>query len=62
VWNQLQEEEKGLSSQSRRIIAKGSGHYIQMDSADLVIKELTSFVLMIRNRESFPGNQSTTEE
>jgi len=62
AWNQMQEEAKGLSSQSRRIIAKGSDHYIQNDRPDLVIREIASFVAMIRNHQSFPDNRPTTEE
>jgi hypothetical protein len=30
AWNQMQEDLKKLSTRSRRIIAKGSGHYIQL--------------------------------
>jgi len=62
AWNQMQEEAKGLSSQSRRIIAKGSDHYIQNDRPDLVIREIASFVAMIRNHQSFADNRPTTEE
>lgn len=62
VWNQMQEESKALSTQSRRIIAKGSDHYIQNDRPDLVIREITAFVAMIRKHQSFPDHQSTTEE
>lgn len=62
VWNQMQEESKALSTQSRRIIAKGSDHYVQNDRPDLVIREITAFVAMIRKHQSFPDNQSTTEE
>jgi pimeloyl-ACP methyl ester carboxylesterase len=62
VWSQMQEEAKGLSGQSRRIIAKGSDHYIQNDRPELVIREITSFVAMIRNHQTFPDNRSTTEE
>ena len=62
VWNQMQEEANGLSSQSRRIIAKGSDHYIQNDRPDLVNGEVASFVAMIRNHQLFPANRTTTEE
>lgn len=59
VWSQMQEEEKDLSSQSIRIVAKGSDHYIQNDRPDLVNQELVSFLAMIRNHQSFPDNHST---
>ncbi|WP_082661665.1 alpha/beta fold hydrolase [Terracidiphilus gabretensis] len=62
VWSQMQEEAKSLSGQSKRIIAKGSDHYIQNDRADLVNREIASFVVMIRSHQSFPDNGSTTEE
>ena len=62
AWSQMQEEAKGLSGQSRRIIANGSDHYIQNDRPDLVNREIASFVATIRNHQSFQDNQSTTEE
>ena len=62
AWSQMQEQAKGLSGQSRRIIAKGSDHYIQNDRPDLVNREIASFVAMIRNHQPFPDNRSTTEE
>jgi hypothetical protein len=58
----MQEESKALSTQSIRIIAKRSDHYIQNDRPDLIIREITAFLAMIRNHRSFPQNQSTTEE
>jgi hypothetical protein len=36
IWDQMQEELKGLSNRSRRIIAKDSGHYIQVERSDLL--------------------------
>lgn len=62
VWNQMQEEAKGLSGQSRRIIARGSDHYIQNDRPDLVNREIGSFLTMIRDHQTFANNHSTTEE
>jgi hypothetical protein len=63
VWNQMQEEEKDLSVQSRRIIAKGSDHYVQIDRADLVNREVTAFLTHIRKHE-FPAEEDhvTIEE
>ena len=57
VWNQMQEEEKDLSERSRRIIAKGSDHYVQIDRADLVNRELSDFLLHIRNHQ-FPTEEN----
>jgi len=62
VWNQMQDEAKGLSSQSIRIIAKGSDHYIQNDRPDLVNREIASFIALIRTHQTFPDNHSTTEQ
>ena len=62
VWNQMQEEAKGLSTQSRRIIAKGSDHYIQIDRPDLVNREISAFIAQVRGHATFRNNSSTTEE
>jgi len=62
AWSQMQEEAKGLSAQSRRIIAKNSDHYIQDDRPDLVNREIISFITMIKNHQEFPANRSTTAE
>ncbi len=62
VWNQMQEEAKDLSDQSRRIIAKGSDHYVQIDRADLVIKEVSVFVLRLREHQIPIDNDHTTIE
>lgn len=37
-----------LSTQSRRIVAKGSGHYIQYDRPDVILKETESLIHDIR--------------
>ena len=62
VWNQMQEEAKGLSTHSRRIIAKGSNHYIQNDRPDLVNREISAFIVQVRAHATFQNNSSTTEE
>jgi len=63
VWTQMQEEAKGLSDRSRRIVAKGSDHYVHVDRADLVNKEVAAFIAHIRNNQ-FPleENHTTIEE
>lgn len=48
AWNQMQEDLKQLSTRSRRIIAKGSSHYIQGDRADLIKREVPIFIEQIR--------------
>jgi pimeloyl-ACP methyl ester carboxylesterase len=47
-WNQMQENLKLLSTRSRRIIAKGSSHYVQGDRPDLIEREVPIFIEQIR--------------
>lgn len=49
IWDQMQEELKSLSTRSRRIIAKGSGHYIQVERSDLLNTEVTNFIRQLRD-------------
>jgi len=37
IWNSLQERLKNLSSRSRRVIARSSGHAVMIDRPDVVI-------------------------
>jgi DNA-binding transcriptional regulator YbjK len=60
AWNQMQEDLKRLSTRSRRIIAKGSSHYIQIDRADLIEKEVTLFIQQIRGTAPQPTNYGST--
>jgi len=61
LWNQSQEDLKGLSTRSRRIIAKGSGHHIPRDRADLINREVPIFVEQIRNSLPPPAPYGSTE-
>lgn len=60
VWNQMQEESKRLSPVSRRVIARGSDHYIHVDRPDLVIREVTQLVEGIRRSEVRYSQQDKT--
>jgi pimeloyl-ACP methyl ester carboxylesterase len=60
VWYQLHEELKGLSTRSRRIVAKGSTHYIQIDRPDLLNREVASFIRQIRG-ERQPVHYGSTQ-
>jgi pimeloyl-ACP methyl ester carboxylesterase len=60
VWNQMQEDLKRLSTRSRRIIAKGSGHYIQSERSDLIDKEVPLFIEQIRGAIPPPTNYGST--
>ena len=62
VWDQDQEAIKRLSTRSRRIIAKGSGHHIPDDRADLLNREVTIFIQQIRNNELRTDYGSTKTE
>jgi pimeloyl-ACP methyl ester carboxylesterase len=44
VWEPMQEELAHLSSNSSRVIAKGSTHYIQIDRPDVVIEAIRDVV------------------
>jgi len=62
LWEQGQEELKALSTRSRRIIAKGSGHHIPRDRADLIDREVPLFIEQIRNGSPPPvpyGSRAT---
>jgi len=48
VWNGLQGELTALSSRGHRVIAAKSGHVIQFDEPELLIREVDSFVRTLR--------------
>ena len=60
AWNQMQEDLKKLSTQSRRIIARGSSHYIQLDRQDLIEKEVPLFLGQIRGTTPQPRDYGAT--
>lgn len=63
AWNQMQEDLKKLSTRSRRIIAKGSGHYIQIEREDLIDREVPRFIDEVRgNAPQRTDYGSTTTE
>lgn len=49
LWDRLQQNLLRLSTRSRRIIARGSDHYIFIDRPRLVISQVTSFIEEIRS-------------
>jgi pimeloyl-ACP methyl ester carboxylesterase len=61
IWNEMQEELKHLSTHSRRIIAKGSGHNIQVDRPDLLNSKVTDFIQQIRGKVSQPTDYGSTK-
>jgi pimeloyl-ACP methyl ester carboxylesterase len=50
VWNGMQEDVKELSTHSRRINAKGSGHYVQVERPELVNREVANFLQLVRGQ------------
>jgi pimeloyl-ACP methyl ester carboxylesterase len=60
AWNQMQEDLKKLSTHSRRIIAKGSTHYIQLDRSELIEREVPLFIEQIRGTAPQPVNYGST--
>jgi pimeloyl-ACP methyl ester carboxylesterase len=60
IMNQMHEDLKKLSTRSRRIIAKGSGHYVQLFRADLIEKEVPLFIEQIRGTVLQPTNYGST--
>ena len=59
AWYSLHESLKGLSTRSRRVIAKGSHHYIQKDRPQLVIEEADHFIRQLRDTAAAPAWGST---
>jgi pimeloyl-ACP methyl ester carboxylesterase len=60
AFNGMQEDLKKLSTRSRRIIAKGSTHYIHIDRAELIEKEVPLFIEQIRGTAPQPDNWGST--
>jgi hypothetical protein len=57
---QMQEDLKKLSTRSHRVIAKGSGHYIQMDRPELIETDVSLFVEQIRGTAPQPADYGST--
>lgn len=60
AWERMQENLKHLSTHSRRIIARGSPHYIQLERPDLIEQEVTLFIEQIRGTRPPPSTYGTT--
>jgi pimeloyl-ACP methyl ester carboxylesterase len=48
AWEQMQKELAQLSTRGTRVVAKNSGHYIQLDRPDLVVAAVRSIVEQVR--------------
>ncbi len=60
AWNRKQAGLKKLSTQSRRVIAKGSGHYVQLDRPELVEREVRLFIEQVRGTAPETARNRTT--
>lgn len=56
-----QEQLAHLSTHGRRIVAKGSGHYIHFERPKLVVREVADFIQRIRAGRDQPGPGTITE-
>jgi pimeloyl-ACP methyl ester carboxylesterase len=61
AWTSLQERLKKLSSRSRRIVAKGSSHYVQFDRPELVNREVSLFIREIRGEAAPASDWGSTK-
>ena len=52
AWQQMQKELAQLSTRSTQVIAKNSGHYIQLDRPDVVISAVRRVVDQVRQAQS----------
>jgi len=59
TWERMQGNLAHLSTRGRRIIAKGSGHYVQLDRPDLIEKEVPLFIDQIRGSAPPPAIYAT---
>lgn len=59
AWNQMQEELRGLSTNSRRVIARGSSHYVESYRPELVITAIREVDDAARNGTSLAATTTT---
>jgi pimeloyl-ACP methyl ester carboxylesterase len=60
TWYALQEELKQLSPRSRRIVARGSTHYVHQLRPELVIREVSHMIAEIRGEEPARSDYGST--
>jgi pimeloyl-ACP methyl ester carboxylesterase len=56
AWEQMQQNLLKLSTRSRRIIARGSGHYVQFDRPELIERQVNLFIEQIRGTAPQPAD------
>jgi pimeloyl-ACP methyl ester carboxylesterase len=52
AWQQMQDELAHLSTRGTHVIAKNSGHFIQLDRPDVVIEAVRKIVNQPRHTQS----------
>jgi hypothetical protein len=57
AWQQMQKELASLSTRGSQVIAKSSGHYIQLDRPDLVVEAVHNVVDQARKLQSSPESK-----
>jgi pimeloyl-ACP methyl ester carboxylesterase len=60
AWDRMQANLKKLSTRSRQIIARNSGHYVQLERPDLIDREVPLFIEQIRGAAPPPAQYGTT--
>lgn len=60
AWDRMQANLKSLSTRSRQIIARNSGHYIQLQRPDLLEREVPLFIQQIRGAAPPPAHYGAT--
>lgn len=60
AWGRMQQNLLKLSTRSRRIIARGSGHYVQLDRPELIEQQVILFIQQIRGTAPQPTNYGST--
>jgi pimeloyl-ACP methyl ester carboxylesterase len=60
AWDRMQANLKTLSTRSRQIIARNSGHYVQLERPDLIDREVPLFIEQIRGSAPPPTPYGTT--
>lgn len=60
IWAEMQENLKTLSTRSRRIIARGSGHKVQIDRPDLIVSAVGEIVSQLHGTSPPPTEYGTT--
>lgn len=59
VWDREQEQEKTLSERSWRVVAEHSGHMVNNDRPDVIVREVTRLVSYLRGGEAPPFGSTT---